>query len=311
LTLLVSAVWTAGDQRTPSTDDARMELDRAFQGAVTQDRQAQIVTPFLRGVSWSDVGDDGSFEGWVDTVSQRPQRAGPFTLLSYYEIVAVNVRIRVNGADPSGRRAVASDNTRGSFRQLQRTTSALRTMVRDDARTDPRRTVDLSRTALSRIVVDGFSIEGNPADRGGHLRSRLMVSAQSGEGWSLHDLHVEASNGRQLTIASAEWRKDGSLTAAGMYTVTQGSARRTGRHGCFAVDVGDAFGFRRIPASNASGTACAGIVGVANDQSIWYGADPRELVDQVSMTSPAARFTEQLLRVLPIYVMERSESVWR
>lgn len=298
LTLLIGCLATAEDRRSV-VDDHNAVVDRALRGAVFLKERPPGDTPFLRTVYWNDVGPDGSFEGWADAVSRRPRRGGLLTLLSHYEIVAVNVRIRVNGADlPNNplRRDAAQD----IFQQLQRTSGALKVMVRDGSRSEPGPALTLTRTFLSGVVLEGFRLEGAQGHRGGHLRSRLMTTAPDGAGWSLQGVQIEAVDGRHLTIAGAEWRRDGSLVATGPYTLEKGRMKRTGLRGCFLIHISSSLSFRQVPAAKTMNTLCAPAL-------LATGSQPRSpataMLHREGRGSPgalpAAILVEQMLRFLP------------
>ncbi len=272
LTLFIGCFATAGDRRITVDDNARTVVAHAFPEAAFLKQGPPGGTPFLRTVYWTDVGPDDSFEGWLDSVSRRPRRAGLFTLLSYYEIVAVNVRVRVNGASRSQNtlRRNAAQNT---FQQLQRTRNALREMTRDGSGTEPGSGVNLARTFLSGVVVERFSLEGPQGQGGGHLHSRLMTTGQAGEGWSLQGVQVEAADGQRLTIAGAEWRRDGSLVATGTYTLEKDRTTRTGLQGCFLIHIDGPLSFRQVSATTARNTVCAPALPVAGSAP-WSPAMP-------------------------------------
>ena len=296
LGLLLVAGWLvpAGDQRSVVDDDAGTVLTRALQDAAIRERHPEGDAPFLRHVSWTDAGPDDVFEGRADSVSRRPRRAGMFTLSSYYEIVAVNVHLRLSRSDHAGRRGAAES----TFQQLQRTRNALQTMTPDRVGAEPRPGLNLAQTFLSGVVVEGFSLEGPEGQRSGHLRSRFMTTAQDRDGWLLQDLSIQAANGDVLTITRAEWRTDGSLVATGPYTLERGGARHAGPWTCFVVQVDWPLKLRRAPASKAMNAACA---------PTTTNAERRPAVDPVfhrrgrdsSASWPIAILVQPLLLSLP------------
>jgi hypothetical protein len=302
LTALVGWLATAEDRRIMVADSARGVVNRALQSAVLRQPSTPAVSPFLRTVSWADVGPGWSFEGWADAVSRQPRRAGPFTLLSYYDLVAVNVRIRVNGADSSGRR-LQRDPAQETFQQLRRTTSALRAMVRDGSPTEPGHAVVLTRTFLAGVVIEGFFLEGAEGPRGGFLRSRLMTSAEAGEGWVLQDVEAQAADGRRLTIARATWKKDGSLEASGPYTLVRGTSSREGPEGRFSIDPGDSLTFRRLPALKTLPFAIVPGPAVTSPQLLW--PVPVALSHHGRGSRATLPLVEQLLHVLPTQPTDR------
>ena len=305
LVLLIGWLGPAGDRRS-AVDDAHSVVDRALQGA-TQRPPAD--TPFLRGVSWTDIGPDDTFEGWVDSVSRRPRRAGAFTLRSYYEIVAVNVRMRVTGAGRSDH-APRAEAARNTFQQLDRTRVALQDMTRDGSGAEPGPGVHLARTFLSGVVVERFSLEGPRGEDGGHLRSRLMTTAQGGNAWSLQEVHVQAADGKRLTIAGAEWRKNGSLVATGPYTIEKGGTRRAGPRGCFLIHIDGPVSFRQVPSINA---LCAPPIPPTRSEP-WSPAIPvfREDGRDARAAWPVAIFLQPLLHSLATAPAGApSEVTWR
>jgi len=289
----------AGDRPIAVGGNPGTVVNRAFEEAALRKHAPPEGTPVLRMVHWTDVGPDDSFEGWVDSVGRRPRRAGAFTLLSYQEIVAVNVRVRVNGASRS-HNALGRDATQDTFQQLQRTRDALREMTRDGARAEPGSGVNLTQTFLGGVVVERFSLEGSQGPGGGRLHSRLMTTSQAAEGWSLQEVLVEAASGQRLTIESAEWRRDGSLVATGAYTLEKSHTTRTGRDGCFLIHVDGRFSFRPVSASRARNTACAPAPPLASNAPVWpamplFHRDRRD----ARVAWPMAILVQPMLRALP------------
>ena len=266
LVAFLGGLATAEDRRIIAADSARMAAAHAFHEATFLKHRPSGGTPFLRTASWTDVGPEGSFEGWVDSVGRRPRRSGVFTLLSYYEIVAVNVRVHVTSASPSPE-APRRDASVTTFGQLQRTGTALQEMTRDGSGREPGSRVNLAQTFLSGVVVEGFALEGPDGPRGGHFHSRVMRSGQAGEGWSLYGVQVDGADGRRLKIAEAAWTKDGRLIARGAYTVEKGPTTVAGPHGCFSIRLDGPLSFRRVSTPSAGNTSCAPALLVTRNES--------------------------------------------
>lgn len=221
-------------------------------------RRPAVNIPILHGVRWTDAGPAGvSLEVQADAVSRRPRRVGLLTFLSFQEIVATKVRVRVIGQRHGADRDRKANSASEVFSQLQGTLASLQAMVREGLHSEPDPAHFFTRTFLSGAVFEGFVLEVARDGGVGRLRSRTMTTAPGGSGWILQEVQVEATDGRRLTIHEAIWISDGRLVAHGPYRLEENRERAAGLRGCFLVRLSDALEFRGLVLGDADAALCA------------------------------------------------------
>lgn len=221
-------------------------------------RRPAVNIPILHGVQWTDAGPAGvSLEVQAEAVSRRPRRVGLLTFLSFQEIVATKVRVRVAGQRHGADRDRGANSASEAFNQLQGTLASLQAMVREGLHSEPDPAHFFTRTFLSGAVFEGFVLEVVRDGGVGRLRSRMMTTAPSGPGWILQGVQVEATDGRRLTIYEATWTSHGRLVAHGPYSLEENRERAAGPRGCFLVRLSDAVEIRRLVPGDADAVLCA------------------------------------------------------
>lgn len=221
-------------------------------------RRPAVTIPILHGVRWTDAGPAGvSLEVQAEAVSRRPRRVGLLTFLSFQEIVATKVRVRVAHQRHGADRDRGANSASEAFNQLQGTLAGLQAMVREGLDSGPDPAHFFTRTFLSGAVFESFVVEVARDGGVGRLRSRTMTTAPGGPGWILQGVQVEATDGRRLTIYEATWTSHGRLVAHGAYALEENRERAAGPRGCFLVRLSDAVEFRRLVPGDADAALCA------------------------------------------------------
>lgn len=210
-------------------------------------QQPVVSTPMLWGVQWTDAGPAGvRIDVKADAVSRRPRRVGPLTFESFQEVVATRVQVRIVGQRHAADRDRKDSSAFKVFSRLQGRLAELYAMARGGlhAESDPARL--FTRTFLSGVVFEDLVVE-TVRDTGGdvgRLRSQTMSAAPGGSGWNLQGLHVEATDGRRLTIHEGTWSRNGRLVARGPYVLEENRQRGAGPDGCFLIDIRDTVAIR-------------------------------------------------------------------
>ena len=294
---LLCGLLATSDGRERASGQATDHLGRPV-GQLPIARRPSREISFLQGVHWVDVNAEGGvvLEGWADAVNRRPRRSGVFTLLSYQEIVAVNVRLRLGGARPEIPARRRSEPDSGVFQHVQGTIEALRTMVRDEGRQEGERTALLTRTFPGGTVLERLSLEGLGDDRRGRLWSQRLTAVPGSMGWLLEDVRIEPGDGRRLTTAAARWTDDGRLVASGPYVLEAGMRRQAGTSGCFAVRPTGPIRFQRLSAERDA--MCASPAGPAAADPFFSAlSDALRRPETSAARAERAALVEQLLRV--------------
>lgn len=214
--------------------------------------------PMLWGVQWTDTGPAGaSVKVQADAVSRRPRRIGPFTFESFQEIVATKVRVRVVDQLRAVDRNRRANHISKVLGRLQERLVGLYAMARGGLHSKPDPADVFTQTFLSGVVFEDLVLEVVGDEGVGRLYIETMSTAQEGPGWNLQGVHVEATDGRRLTIHEAAWIEGSQLVAYGPYSLEENGERAVEPRGCFQVRLTDGVEIRGPILGDAEATLCS------------------------------------------------------